>query len=40
MIKSSLYLGYYFKQMKWNLLKRFLTNTSKETKKLQTILIL
>lgn len=40
MIKRLLYLGYYFKQMKWDLLKKFLTYTSKETKKSKTSLML
>ena len=29
MIKRTLYLGYYFKQMKWDVLKKFLTYASK-----------
>lgn len=33
MLKHSLYLGYYLKQMKWDLLKKFLSHTSKETGK-------
>ena len=40
MIKRLLYLGYYFKQMKWDLLKKFLAYTSKETKKSKTSLML
>ena len=40
MIKRLLYLGYYFKQMKWDLLKKFLAYSSKETKKSKTFLIL
>ena len=40
MIKRLLYLGYYFKQMKWGLLKKFLSHTSKETKRSKTILII
>jgi hypothetical protein len=40
MIKRALYLGYYFKQMKWDLLKKFLAHTSKETKKSKTFLML
>lgn len=33
MIQRTLYLGYYFKQMKWDLLKKFLTYTSELTGK-------
>ena len=40
MIKRLLYLGYYFKQMKWDLLKKFLAYTSKETKKSKMSLML
>lgn len=40
MIKRLLYLGYYFRQMKWDLLKKFLAHTSKETKKSKTFLML
>lgn len=32
-VKRTLYLGYYFKQMKWDLLKKFLEYASKETGK-------
>ena len=40
MLKRLLYLGYYFKQMKWHLLKKFLAYTSKETKRSKTSLML
>jgi len=40
MLKRLLYLGYYFKQMKWDLLKKFLAHTSKETKRSKTSLML
>ena len=40
MIKRLFYLGYYFKQMKWDLLNKFLAHSSKETKKSKTFLIL
>lgn len=40
MIKRLLYLGYYFKQMKWGLLKKFLSHTSKVTKRSKKSLML
>jgi len=40
MIKRTLYLGYYLKQMKWSLLKEFLSYTSKLTGKSKSNLLL
>ncbi|WP_338647706.1 sugar-transfer associated ATP-grasp domain-containing protein [Flavobacterium sp. KS-LB2] len=40
MIQHTLYLGYYLKQMKWKLLKKFLTFAAKETGKSKTYLLL
>lgn len=40
MIKRTLYLGYYFKQMKWDLLKKFLSHTSRITGKSKAQLML
>jgi hypothetical protein len=40
MIKRTLYLGYYLKQMKWSLLKEFLSYTSKLTGKSKSHLLL
>tara|TARA_B100000513_G_C11885500_1_gene180634 strand:+ start:284 stop:1288 length:1005 start_codon:yes stop_codon:yes gene_type:complete len=40
MIRRLLYLGYYFKQMQWNLLKKFLYHTSKKTKRSKATLII
>jgi len=39
MIKRTLYLGYYFKQMKWDLLKNFLTYSSEVTGKSKSSLL-
>ena len=39
MIKRTLYLGYYFKQMKWDLLRKFLNYTSNITGKSKTTLL-
>jgi len=40
MIKRTLYLGYYFKQMKWDLLKKFLAYSSEITEKSKFSLLL
>ncbi|MBA6153390.1 sugar-transfer associated ATP-grasp domain-containing protein [Gelidibacter maritimus] len=39
-MNRTLYLGYYFKQMKWDLLKKFLTHTSQLTGRSKTQLLL
>src|SRR5699024_6042521 len=38
-LKRTLYLGYYFKQMKWDLLKKFLTYAADKTGKSKTNLL-
>lgn len=39
-MQRTLYLGYYFKQMKWDVLKKFLAHTSQRTGKSKTSLML
>jgi ribosomal protein S13 len=40
LLKRTIYLGYYLKQMKWSLLKEFLSHTSKLTDKSKSYLLL